>query len=274
MSFGIRYSSLASGILLVLNFGIAMLLNMGAEAFAFSPAFIAAILGAIGALCFRAKFSLAKTTVLLSFTAGLCVILPLFLLNQFFVPNFLSNMNKELLSTLYQVINDMGKSAKLDVASVEQLKSQYLEIIENILPAIGIVFCAFIAFVFPFLSRSYCRKRGRTDFEYMTPFISVKADKLSAIVFMITVVMAFLTTDQLMVVFLNLVLICGAGMMICGFSVIAFYLQTRIKKWSVRLLLYIVILFIPSALFLLVLLGIIDAFADLRHIKDRGDMLE
>ena len=274
MSFGMGYSLLASGVLLILNFGLAWFLKAGVEA-AFSPiVFIVAISGALGAFCLRAKFSLAKTTVLLAVSVGVGIVLPIFLLNEFFIPNYIFSMKNQFLPYLYQLLNEMGKNVKLDAAATEQLKSQYLVIVTAIMPAMIIVMCAFIAFVFPFLSRSYCRKRGRTEYEYMTPFTHVKADKVSALVPIISMVLASFSSGKLMWVFLNLTLICGAGVMICGLSIVSFYLQKMVKSWFVRLILYMVFLCIPAALFLLVLLGIIDAFADLRHFNDRGDMLE
>ena len=77
----------------------------------------------------------------------------------------------------------------------------------------------------------------------------------------------------LLVVLFNMVLVLASGMFVCGMAVISFYLKAYVKVFPVRLLVYIMVFLLPSAPMLVILLGIIDAFADFRHLKNGGGLV-
>lgn len=275
---GVRFTILTAGISSVVLFLVSVLAAFfvkGGVEFVLSPiVFMAAFGGITTAVCIRKKCSIARTTICSTVAVLAGILLPIFLLNQFFVPTYIATMKKEVLSYLYEAIQTLTVSLKLDSSMVEQFKAQYVTILKLISPSLGIIGMALYAFLYPFIAKAYCRKKKDTSWDYLPLFTALRSDKITPIVFILSFVLSMILSNQMMMVFLNLGFITGAIMMVFGISLISFYIQHFIRRVWTRIIVYVLLLFIPSVAFFFILLGIIDAFANWRHLPSRGDKLE
>ncbi len=264
----------ASAVLVALNGVMCMVTKGGMELFLSPLVWMVVLSGISIGACVRKQFSLGKTLIVGTLAVLAGMIIPLLLLDCVVDPGYLSRMQKELTSYVYETVTEITKSLSVDFTTVEQVKTQYIAMIQTLLPGVVVVSSAAIGWISMMLARAYCQRHGSVDFYYLPKFAAMHGDKVTAIVFILSFLLSMILSGPMMMVFINLALITGAVMAVCGLSLLVFYIQKFVRRRVSRVLLYILILFIPSVVFFLVLLGLIDAFANLRHLPNRGDKSE
>jgi uncharacterized protein YybS (DUF2232 family) len=271
MRFSFGMCASASVALLLANAITSLLMHEGIAGCVALPVLIPSISGFLGAYCLRKHYGLLKTTVITSLGAIAGVGIFAFTITRFVDPNFFAQIFEAMKTTIYELVDMLAEQTSADVNTTAQLKSMYVSVVQMMTPAVIIILCAAFSFLFPYLAKFYVRKRGDMQFEYQTSFSLIRADKVSALVPIVCLGLIMVIQSQiLLVVLFNMVLVLAGGMFICGMSVISFYLKVYVKAFPVRLLTYIMVFLLPSAPMLVILLGIIDAFADFRHLKNGG----
>ncbi len=274
MRFSMAMSISASLALFLANGIVASLSGEGVAGWTALPVSIPAICGCFCVYCLRKHYGLLKTTVITALGAVLSIGIFAVTVIRFVDPNFFAQLLEGIKAMIDQVIDTLAERSSIDSNAAAQLKNLYLAVVEMIAPAVVLISCAAIAFLFPYLAKFYVRKRGELQFEYQTSFSLIHADKISALVPIICLGLIMVIQSQIMLVVLfNMILVLASGMFVCGLSVISFYLKVYVKAFPVRLLVYVMVFLIPSAPMLVVLLGILDAFADFRHLKNGGGLV-
>lgn len=114
------------------------------------------------------------------------------------------------------------------------------------------------------LARAVLRRMDPQRYNYFQPFSKLRADKVSAVVFVVLLIGFFISTDSVIkTTLLNLLILIGGFMWLCGLSVAVFFVN-RSKSVIVRILGYTILIFV---LYFIMFLGVADAYMDLRRLN-------
>ncbi len=184
--------------------------------------------------------------------------------------------------TFSSIVMDAGREFQAifaenfpDAAMQEQLS----EVLESSLygfirlaPAVFTVICALLALFQIYVYKRIQQKR-KVDMSFLTPFDRLQADKIGSILFLVLMVLPGSMPESLFRdALLNVSMILGFMLLICGVSFFDWKLcQVGMRKFVRRLILVILAfsssMFVLAPMLLLIGGGLLDSFFDFRHLR-------
>lgn len=190
---------------------------------------------------------------------------------------------KELFSVYGSVIANSGiENADKIADAMNQLQWYFQQAMAAIIPSLLIIMCAAMAFTVYLISRKWLCARSKADLSGFPRFCEISLPRSASFVLAaLYAVSMFSGSSSLASALANILLVISAAYVVCGLSVIDFFLSKKRVGWVLRLVIYaagIPFLGIFSALIpivnvftLLMLLGVIDGLLDFRHLRFGGE---
>jgi len=163
-----------------------------------------------------------------------------------------------------RVLNEMANSGQIKLPV--ELDGDYLSVIEYLTPSFLILGSLLITYVAFGIVRTLLKRKG-VIFEYLPRFYSLRMDKE-----MVFVLLAILLTSLafgVTAITINILVVMSTILIVCGVSIVDYYLRLYKTRGVLRFLIYVVGLLLMSVVQVLVLallgLGIVDSFHELRE---------
>lgn len=153
------------------------------------------------------------------------------------------------------------------------LQQQMYELVFSIVPASIITILFAVSFVVFALARMFLSIKDK-KYNYFLKFYQLKADKFTVLVYIILSLFSFVisgTTGQIM---LNIFILISIYLALCGLALAHFYLN-KIGYKSLRVLFKFIsfnLLFIPMILYVLIAIGIFDAWRNIRNLDKESEV--
>lgn len=190
---------------------------------------------------------------------------------------------KELFSVYSDILLKTGMESAAETAeAMKQFQWYFQQAMAAITPALLIIMCALMAYTLFLISRKYLYIRSKIQLDIYPHFYELTLPKSASIVLAILfAVSLFASASSLSAALTNILLVISASYMVCGLSVIDFFLSKKRVSWWLRLLIYAVaipfsgmfsaLIPITNVFTLLLVLGIIDGLADFRRLRFGGE---
>jgi len=180
---------------------------------------------------------------------------------------YVFDMQWNLQAEIFALFSESIKNVSETYGGDTQLQQEMLSLITKILPAVAI-FCVAAVSYFSFLIARAALRRTEDGFDYFKPFTAIRADKVSTIVFIILFISnMFVNNDTVSVVLLNMFILIGAMLWLCGLSLAWFYIQHFRSALARVFAVAVLVLASPIIMYTQIGLGCIDAFFNFRTRK-------
>lgn len=148
----------------------------------------------------------------------------------------------------------------------ENIANSYYSLILACLPALLICYFALLSGMCYFALRAVLCRRD-ASFHYLRPFSMLHADRVTALVYLVCMVVAFFVQSYVVqAVFVDVFLIVSLLLMVCGISVICSFIG-RLRSPVARGVLYAVaVLLLPLVFYTYLFIGFLDAFFNMRRL--------
>lgn len=205
-----------------------------------------------------------------------------------------SNLFSEMLSGMQTEMNAMlpqikemleaagAANAEESMQAVAQMYHYLLETVAQLIPAILFVCCCVMAYIVLCCCTVFLRRAGQ-ELDNITPFIQLHAPRSVALAVLVTFAVSIFAPQQIIRgVALNITMVLFAYFIICGISLLCFFMKRWFPRTLLRTLIAIPMVFTllsmmilpicnPMQLFLLA--GIVDSAFCFRRLASRTDVL-
>lgn len=179
---------------------------------------------------------------------------------------------------IYNYTNKIGKTAaellcQPMIEAIKQIDSSYVgQIEEMMIPAVDLIFpsmlitsAVLIAYTVFGFSRIFLKKIG-LEYKHMPEFDKLRMNKSQGVVFVILLILALLF-GMISPVIYNVLSVVSTLFMVCGLSVVCYYLKRFGTPAYLRVIICVILIFIMSTFVtpLLFVMGIWDSFKPLRR---------
>lgn len=197
----------------------------------------------------------------------------------------LSSMQTEINSILPQLRETLEAAGAANVEeslqAIDQMYHYLLETVAQLIPAILFVCCCVMAYIVLCCCAVFLR-RGGQDTNKITPFTQLHAPRSVALAVVVTFAISIFAPQQIIRgVALNITMVLFAYFVVCGISLLCFFMKRWFPRTLLRILIAIPMVFTllsmmvlpicnPMQLFLLT--GIVDSAFGFRRLARRTDV--
>ena len=144
------------------------------------------------------------------------------------------------------------------------------EVFMSLLPSMFVCGTALVTYGAVYICVSVIKRRDTSYFGVYRPFCCIRADKMCILAGVFILVFSFMSEGLILKTLINMLVVLTGFLFVCGISTISFFAR-KIKNKAVRIIVYILMIFgfiAVSSLYLFV--GVIDAFINIRGLKEPG----
>ena|GEM_PF-3608931 len=172
----------------------------------------------------------------------------------------------DVFAKVYAMLKTTADQAAEIMGSDAEQAQKTFSLIIKILPSIAICGIAAVSY-FSFLASRAVLKRIDSEYNCFKPFTTMRSDKFSAIIFVVLFISnMFVNGDTVSVVLLNLFVLIGAMLWLCGLSVIWFYIKRARSAFGKTIAIIALVCATPFIMYTQVGLGCADALFNFRKL--------
>ncbi|MBQ6998992.1 MAG: DUF2232 domain-containing protein [Clostridia bacterium] len=189
----------------------------------------------------------------------------------------------EVYSQILSSANISGAENIIEVMGDLQWYMQ--QMLATVVPSVLIILCAFFAYVTFVIGRKFIFKKHGVVMENYPHFWQLQlprsASMALAVLFIVTF---FMNSSPVAGAITNIIIILCALYMLCGLSVVDFFLRKKRFHWAIRIVIYViaftvlsvigVLIPVANAPSLLLFTGVIDGLFDFRRLRSGGEKYE
>ncbi|MGE4282127.1 MAG: DUF2232 domain-containing protein [Clostridia bacterium] len=208
------------------------------------------------------------------------LLLIIFIISNMKGVNQIDAMIGQYLNDFDRSVEEMNKVFKDVQISTDNLKV-FKDLFTYLIPGFFIISSAFFGFIALNLSKALLTRFGY-DYKHMPAFSELGVNRETTFVFLVSFVLSMLITSiPFSAAFANISLILAMIFMVCGVSILDFFLKKKGIPGLIRTILYMiglgvmviiaVVIPILHPIYVLIVLTLMDSTLDFRKLKHKGE---